>query len=99
VTWKVTVGEKGLEYRLSKLKDSEDYVLKVSDQPYYFRLSQLDAQGVLDAERGKLLKGGGEAGEDAGGGKTGPAAAPGEQQTPAVPAIPESTATPAPAGD
>lgn len=42
-------------YRLSKAKDSEDYVLKSSAQPYYFKLSKYDLEGVLDVDRSTLI--------------------------------------------
>jgi hypothetical protein len=42
-------------YRISKLKDSEDYVLKAADQPWYFRLSAFDLEGLKDMNRDLLL--------------------------------------------
>ena len=42
-------------YRISKAKDSQDYVLKAADQPWYFKLSEFDLEGLLDLNRDKLL--------------------------------------------
>jgi hypothetical protein len=57
LTWKVKTRDEDLEYRLSKLKDLGEYVLKVSNEPYYFRLADFDTQALLDAERGALIEG------------------------------------------
>lgn len=42
-------------YRVSQAKDSEDFVLKVSDRPWYFKLSEFDLEGLLDLERDKFV--------------------------------------------
>jgi hypothetical protein len=44
------------EYVLSRLKEGEDYVLKVSSHPYYFRLSQFTAEGLAGVTRDGLLR-------------------------------------------
>jgi len=51
----VTLEDKSLDYVLSKHADSEDYVLKVSDRPYYFRLSRYDAEDLTQSTRDTLL--------------------------------------------
>ena len=43
------------EYRISKVKDGQDYVLKAADRPWYFKLSEFDLEGLLDVNRAKLL--------------------------------------------
>ncbi|EXJ13423.1 DUF4340 domain-containing protein [Imhoffiella purpurea] len=47
-------GDKTRTYRISQAKDSEDYVLKDADRPYYFKLSQYDLEGVLDLKADDL---------------------------------------------
>ena len=42
-------------YRISQPQDSKDFVLKVSDRPWYFKLSDFDLEGLKDLDRGKLL--------------------------------------------
>ncbi len=42
-------------YRLSKMVEREDYVLKGSDRPYYFRLSKYDLGSLAELNRAKLL--------------------------------------------
>jgi len=46
-------------YRIGALADGEDYVLKVEDDPYYYRLAAFELGGLLDLTPAKLL------GEDA----------------------------------
>jgi len=56
-TLEITVGlADGTErdYRISQPKDSQDYVLKVSDRPWYFKLSEFDLEGLKDLDRSKL---------------------------------------------
>jgi hypothetical protein len=57
-TLELTVGlADGTErhYRISQPQDSKDFVLKVSDRPWYFKLSDFDLEGLKDLDRGKLL--------------------------------------------
>jgi len=42
-------------YRISQAKDSKDFVLKTSDQPWYFKLSAFDLEGLSDLSRDRLL--------------------------------------------
>lgn len=42
-------------YRISQAKDSQDLVLKVSDRPWYYKLSDFDLEGLKDLSRDKLL--------------------------------------------
>ena len=42
------------QYRVSKVKDGPDFVLKVSDRPWYFRLSELDLEGLKDLSLSRL---------------------------------------------
>jgi hypothetical protein len=69
------------QYRISQAQDGEDLVLKVSDRPWYYKLSELDLEGLKDLSRDKLLG-------------TEPAEA---EVVPAdtEPAVPEDSATPA----
>lgn len=63
-------------YRVSQPKDSQDLVLKASDRPWYYKLSESDLEGLKDVSRDKLL-----------GAKPPEAAAPAEEDAaPAAPA-------------
>ena len=42
-------------YRISQPQDSKDFVLKVSDRPWYFKLSDFDLEGLKDLDRDRLL--------------------------------------------
>ncbi|QVL49349.1 MAG: DUF4340 domain-containing protein [Thiocapsa sp.] len=42
-------------YRISQAKDSQDYVLKDSERPWYFKLSEFDLGELLDIEVALLL--------------------------------------------
>jgi hypothetical protein len=42
-------------YRIAKIKDSEDYVLKEASSPYFYRLAAFDLDGLLDLSKDKLL--------------------------------------------
>ncbi|RKT46753.1 DUF4340 domain-containing protein [Thiocapsa rosea] len=42
-------------YRISKAKDSEDYVLKDPERPWYFKLSEFDLGELLDIQSEDLL--------------------------------------------
>jgi len=48
-------GGKSRTYRISQAKESEDYVLKDTDRPYYFKLSKYDLEGLLDLKIDSLL--------------------------------------------
>ena len=37
-------------YRISQPQDSKDFVLKVSDRPWYFKLSDFDLEGLKDLD-------------------------------------------------
>lgn len=57
-TLEITVGLTGgteRQYRISQPKDSQDFVLKASDRPWYFKLSEFDLEGLKDLSRDKLL--------------------------------------------
>ncbi|MBK1716173.1 DUF4340 domain-containing protein [Thiocystis violacea] len=41
-------------YRVSQVGESEDYVLKDADRPYYFKLSKYDLDGLIDLDKSKL---------------------------------------------
>lgn len=41
-------------YRISKPQAGQDYVLKVSDRPWYFKVADFDLAGLLDQDRAKL---------------------------------------------
>lgn len=43
-------------YRISRLKDSQDYVLKDTDRPWYFRVSGYDLGELLDTQANDLVK-------------------------------------------
>ena len=43
------------QYRISQAKDSQDLVLKSSDRPWYYKLSEFDLEGLKDLSRDKLL--------------------------------------------
>jgi hypothetical protein len=61
------------EYRISKARDSQDYVLKSGDRPWYFKLSEFDLEGILGVDRAKLL---GAAAQPEAAGQSGSADAP-----------------------
>lgn len=42
------------KYRISQVKDGQDFVLKASDRPWYFKLSEFDLEGLKDLDRNKL---------------------------------------------
>ncbi|MTW22820.1 DUF4340 domain-containing protein [Allochromatium palmeri] len=42
-------------YRIAKLADSEDFLLKDADRPYAFRLSPYDLDGLADLDRSTLI--------------------------------------------
>jgi hypothetical protein len=46
-----------LTYRISKPEKGEDYVLKASNSPYYFRVSKYTVDGLTEVKRAKLLDG------------------------------------------
>lgn len=84
-------------YRISQAKDTQDLVLKASDRPWYYKLSEFDLEGLKDLSRDKLLgikppqAEPAPAGEDAASANT-------EQTTPAAAAgLPEGAEEPAPA--
>ena len=80
-------------YRISKPKEGQDYVLKASDRPWYFKLADFDLEGVIDQDRAKLS---GEKAKQAAEEKPAEGAT-GAQGDKAVPATPSPEA-PAPAG-
>jgi hypothetical protein len=83
-TLEISVGLAGgteRRYRISQAKDSQDLVLKASDRPWYYKLSEFDLEGLKDLSRDKLL-----------GAK--PAEA-GTAPADIEPAVPEDSATPA----
>ena len=41
-------------YRISKPKEGQDYVLKPSDRPWYFKVADFDLEGILDQDKAKL---------------------------------------------
>ena len=41
-------------YRISKPKEGQDYVLKSSDRPWYFKVADFDLEGVIDQDKAKL---------------------------------------------
>lgn len=43
------------QYRFSQAEDSQDFVLKVSDRPWYFKLSEFDLEGLKDLNRERFL--------------------------------------------
>jgi hypothetical protein len=43
------------EYRISKMKDGADSVLKAADRPWYFKLSDMDLEGLVEVTRDQLL--------------------------------------------
>jgi hypothetical protein len=55
--YQMTSGEDILEYRLSKLAQSNDHVLKVSNSPFYFRVSEFTAEGLKEAKAADLVAG------------------------------------------
>lgn len=52
------IHEKGeRSYRFGKIKDTEDYVLKVSDRPEYFQVSDFTAKNIIEKmDKAKWLK-------------------------------------------
>ena len=58
LTYRVTVGDETLEYRLSKLVEGDDHVLSVSNSPYLFRLSEFAAEDLIKAKAADLIAGG-----------------------------------------
>lgn len=42
-------------YRIARLADSDDYMLKVGDRPHVFRLSKYDWMDMIDLDRSKLI--------------------------------------------
>lgn len=48
--------DKTVTYSFSKPGDGDDYVLKVSNQPYFFKVNKYTAEGLRDATREKLVK-------------------------------------------
>jgi hypothetical protein len=65
LTLKVQLGGESLYFALSELADSEDFVLKVSNRPHYFRLSQYTAEELTEVTRGKLVAKSEKAGDGA----------------------------------
>jgi hypothetical protein len=55
LTLEVDLAEASRSYVVSALVGSEDRVLKVSSQPYYFRLSQLTAEDLTEITREGLI--------------------------------------------
>jgi hypothetical protein len=43
------------QYRISQAQDSQDFVLKASDRPWYYKLSEFDLEGLKDLSRDTLL--------------------------------------------
>jgi hypothetical protein len=74
-------------YRISKPKEGQDYVLKASDRPWYFKLADFDLEGVIDQDKAKLR---GEQPKPAAGTQPTPGAAGGEPTQGAVEAPPEA---------
>jgi hypothetical protein len=86
-------------YRISKPKEGQDYVLKASDRPWYFKVADFDLDGVIDQDKAKLR---GETTQPAAAGKpaeeekgTEPIEAP--EGAEAGPTTPNAAVTPAPA--
>jgi hypothetical protein len=44
------------EFLIGKLADSEEYILKASDQPWYFRVGAWSVKGLQEASKDALLK-------------------------------------------
>jgi hypothetical protein len=88
----VDLGEETRQYLLSEMTESEDLVLKVSSQPYFFRLSRFTAEDLTDITREDLIEGGKET--VAGAGEAAPAEEPPEATPPSG-----SAGEPAPAGE
>lgn len=42
-------------YRISRVADSEDYLLRDAERPFVFKLSKLDLEGIIDMDQTKLL--------------------------------------------
>ncbi len=86
-------------YRISQIKDGQDFVLKASDGPWYFRLSDYDLEGLRGITRAKLLgsEAAGPGGEEAASPSTGPS--PGEAPAGAAAGDADASAGPAPSPD
>lgn len=101
-TLEITLGltggtERG--YRISQAQASQDFVLKASDRPWYYKLSELDLEGLKDLSRDKLL-GMKPAEAEPEPAREDAASANTEQATPAAPAgLPEGEGEPAPAAE
>jgi hypothetical protein len=53
---KIELGEgESRAYRIAKLAESEDYVLRSADRPQAFKLSKYDLMELIDLERSKLI--------------------------------------------
>ena len=71
-------GSEAIEYRVGKREPEEDYVLKVSSRPEYFRLPAYSAEALIEAaSRDKLVMTAGEPAEQP------EAQQPGSDQSPA----------------
>lgn len=87
-------------YRISKPKEGQDYVLKASDRPWYFKVADFDLDGVIDQDRAKLS---GETAKPAAEGQPTEGTKGGEPVEPpegagAVPTTPSAAAAPATEG-
>ena len=54
LTLRLTDGKKR-DYRISKADDSEDLVLRSSDRPWFFKLTEYDVEGLAELDRAALL--------------------------------------------
>ena len=55
LTFKITLDEETLEYRLSKPPEGDDHVIKVSNRPNYFSLSQYSVEDLTNAKLENLV--------------------------------------------
>ena len=56
LAFQVSLKDKTLDYRLSKPAEGDQQVLEVSEQPYYFGLSQYSAEDLTGAKRADLIE-------------------------------------------
>ncbi len=86
-------------YRIGKPKEGQDYVLKASDRPWYFKLADFDLEGVIDIDRAKLVGTQPKAAEPAKAPEPAQAGAPAKPAEPAQPAEPAKALEPVKAAE
>ncbi|MEE9355192.1 MAG: DUF4340 domain-containing protein [Methylococcaceae bacterium] len=56
---------KAIQYTIGKLKEQDDFVLKTSTQPYFFKVNKVQVDALTEVELAKLVNEKGSEGQDA----------------------------------